>query len=813
MTRTFPWLPVIALAALLPATFGAMAQDDRGVGAARTEVSVLDVAVSDLSAGPGDLDASLGSLVLLSRTDEPAAHAILDGLTAQGERIAGLAATHDGPTREGASIPLDVAGLLSGDVTLAEVLAAADAERARSRIGVLTGQLAAGPLDLAVDLDERGLQTAVDADAATSTLEVGLGGLSLTLGDLLPAAVLEDLPLGVLLELAGTPDLSLSEDLLDQVEELTRLVKALHFVDVALGELRTVRAQLRELVPPELEQQVQDAEAAVAAAEQALADARAALPALRTAVADAEDEVAALADDLADATADRDAAAAVVADAQAVLDGAEQDLADAEAVEAAAAQTVDDLQAELDALDAELALLDPVLDAVEYLETEAERDRVAGDLADAQDDLDAAEQVVADAEAAVADAQDDLDAAQVDLDAAQDVVDDLTADLDAAEQTLADAEAALADARAAVADAEAALADAEADLDALLDTIAGTAADTLREQVQRLRSTLRDLLDTVESILDGLPDLDRLLEDLLAGLRDAPLLDVGDATVGFELRADAQRGSVDVTCDFQGVTVLGQAVPTGDCGALSESLRVLDEVLGGALGALPLDGVPAVEVGGLSIERSASDAPQDGVTRARLAVEGLHVGVPSVSLTSAADELTARLEGLVASAEGAAARLLEQQTGISLPSGFQTADLQALQALLAELDAQVAALPTGADLAGLRTVGLDVTAGDLLSQVAFSTTGSFGGSDPFAAPEPPTDGGAGSPDPSDGGNGAPDPSDGPDGPDGAPGAPDAPGSDPSDPTGAPELPSTGGGAAMGGALLLAAAWLRRRVVR
>lgn len=802
--RMFSALQVVSLLLLAAASLGA-APPPAGAGRVNTSIRLADL---DAQALPqiGDAAAALGILDLHATTLEaPLARAGLAGGRVAGQDLPAWEATSQGGTDRGeVSVPVPD-GPVTGSLGIVDYLAEVADGTARARLGALTGGLEAGPLGMAVDLGDRGVETAVTPTAATGTTHLRLPGIRLGVADLLPAELRSGLPLGVALEMIRSLDLDLPPDLNEAVTTLEDLEAALEEVAEVSGQLADAEGELAGLLD----------DPAIEAARQAVADAEAQLAA---AEADLQEAEAALAD-----------AIAVRDQAQAAVDAATADVAAAQDDLDAAQAEVDRLEGELAAIDSRLATLSDdeslaedlttetdlttLIDGLEHLENTYGDDAGCTSLdsldlltvsASTLQDIAACYETylegrIADLEAQRATVESDLadaeavrDAAQQALNDAQATLDAAEADLDAAEADVAAAQAAVEAGGQAVADARAALDQARADLAAALEAASqDPAVQDLLDRIRDLRVQLEGLLEQVSGLLDGLPDLTAVLEDLLGVLADTPLVDTGRISLSLSVRADGERGAVDVTCRVAGATVLGQELDTPSCQRLASMMRELAGTVGSLLATLPTGKVPTVSLAGPSMSTEASPRPDaDGRTHAALRATGLKVAIPSVALTGVADRLTARLADLVAEAETA----LAQTTGQSATaSAFtrQQLDPDGLASALAGLDSQITLLPTGQGLDGLRTTGMSARLATLTSTAAFVATGpAQQGAGGESGDSPPGAPGSGPTGPGDGPDGAPAAPGGPDGTPDGPGAPDGAPEGPDPET--PRLPRTGG---------------------
>lgn len=244
--------------------------------------------------------------------------------------------------------------------------------------------------------------------------------------------------------------------------------------------------------------------------------------------------------------------------------------------------------------------------------------------------------------------------------------------------------------------------------------------------VDGLTTTLTNLIDTFNTDVGSLPDLATLRSQLVDALTAAPLLDVGTLGATLSSTADDNAGSGSVTCTVTGASVLGQPIPTGPCSDLVSRYADIVNAVSGALAQLPLaQSVTPVLDGLVQATTLTTPAPGDTDTTGGASLTPLHFTLPSATLTALTDPSVAALSAALAPVQTALA-------GLGLP-----AITSALTGTLGTLGTSVAAMPTGAGLAGLRTAGLDV------SLIGLSTSALHHRSLP-AAPPGGSSGGSGS---------------------------------------------------------------------
>ena len=246
---------------------------------------------------------------------------------------------------------------------------------------------------------------------------------------------------------------------------------------------------------------------------------------------------------------------------------------------------------------------------------------------------------------------------------------------------------------------QAAVAAAQQSLDALVATLAGNVqvADA-QALVAQLTATLTGLVTQLTDAIGALPNIGTLLDQLRTALAAAPLLDVGTLGATLDASADDTAGSGAVSCTVTGATALGQPVPVGPCSALVARFADVRAAVAGVLAQLPASGVPAPVLDGLAPATTGAEAADTDVSTAgSAALTPLHLAVPATSLNAVTDSTTASLLTALGATE-------QQLAALGLPAVTST-----LTGPLADLSTAAGALPTGAAVSGLRTVGLDVS--------------------------------------------------------------------------------------------------------
>jgi hypothetical protein len=537
-------------------------------------------------------------------------------------------------------------------------------QAAHSSLTSLTATAATTPLVVQVDLGQHGVDATVGPDTSSSAITLTVTGLSLDLGDLLPADVLDALPLSGLVNMVSALGLTLPAGAGGVVGALDALTDQLDTIADAAGQLADAQMTLANLlltIPSTTlaQQQLTDAQtqlsndlAALGAAQQQLGTDTTAAANLATQLAAQNADVATVQQQLDDANAD-------------VTSWTDQ---------------VNTLSALLTTL-----LADP-LQAVQAA-------LVAAQLADAQQQL-------ADAQAAVTSAQATLSAAQATAAATQLLLAQANADVTADQQLVDSLQQQVTADQAAVTAAQSVLDDLVAQV-ALINQAVADAQST----VDQLTTTLSDLISDFNVDAAALPDLTALRTQLVAALTSAPLIDVGTLGATVSSSATDDNGTGTVTCTITGATVLGQPVPVGPCTDLVADFANVSNALAGAMSALPLGQPMSPVLGGLGHSTTSTNpTATDTVTTGAAGLTPLHLALPSAGLLALVDPAVAGLSAALDPTQQVLA-------GLGLP-----AVTSAITGPLGTLNTALAAMPTGASLAGLHTLGVDV------SLVGLSTT-------------------------------------------------------------------------------------------
>src|SRR5947209_202554 len=243
------------------------------------------------------------------------------GLT--GAQVAGTAlpdwnVDNTSPTPSGDhNVPV-TSSLINGGIDLAGYGVSASATDAASTLSALTGGLTAGPLNSQLDLGQHGITSTVSPTTSISELSLSSVGGAIRLGDVLPADVLNALPLSELVTLVQSLGLTVPSSVTSAITQLTDLNTTLGHLTSTATDLSAARSQLATLLA---------AVPSTQAAQQAVTDAQTQLTSALNSLSAAQQQ---LAQDQAtlDALQQQKAAAdAAVTTAQAAVNSAQAQVA------------------------------------------------------------------------------------------------------------------------------------------------------------------------------------------------------------------------------------------------------------------------------------------------------------------------------------------------------------------------------------------------------------------------------------------------------------------------------------------------------
>lgn len=247
------------------ATLASTTSSPTDYGTSAVTIGLPSVTVTDPT-GTGR-NVSLGAVIAQSES----APELLSSITVSGTSLLGHSApgqtftTGSGPQSGSYDVPVPAGLPVTGAVNLAHFQLSSASGTTSSLLSALTGQLGVSPLNLATGLGQHGISTQVTPTDSTSAASFVTSALTLKLSDILPASVLNGLPLGVVLSLVQQLNLPVGSlaPVLSAVNQLEGVVQNL---DTKLTDLSTAQTQLDSLLTGAL----QTAEATVAADTQEL---------------------------------------------------------------------------------------------------------------------------------------------------------------------------------------------------------------------------------------------------------------------------------------------------------------------------------------------------------------------------------------------------------------------------------------------------------------------------------------------------------------------------------------------------------------
>ncbi|HVF53662.1 MAG TPA: hypothetical protein VNC78_08670 [Actinomycetota bacterium] len=570
------------ITALAIGPFGAHAAPATGEGSTSTAMDLVEVKLSNVPS-LGTISAALGSITSDATTvGVPEATLVFEAARAGGESTGGrTVSSKNGDDSQQVSAPIDAAGI-TGAINIVQMTAEATDHTATAVLGALGGNIDIGPLGFATGIAENGIRSHVDRDASASSMGATFGPIDVGLDDLLPASLMDQLPLSVVMDLVNGLGLELPASLDSQVKAVTDLLDSIADLESVMAQIDAAEAQIFEL----------------AEGNQAVADATAALEQAQAAF---------------------DAATAAVDELNAQIDAAQTELTAAEAQMASAQSDYDEATATLSGAQAQKAILEGQLaacgvDPAVCAPIQAQLDTVNATIATATADQ-------AEAQAAMAAAQAAIDAANAEITTAQGGLPAAGADVTAAQAQVDVAQSAV---------------------NAAIDAIDSAQIDAIRAQIDALTAQIDELLATIDGLLGDLPDLQALLDGLLAVLEGAPIMSIDEIAVQLVTSADATHGAGAVTCGASGITVLGTPVAGGGCDAITDAFGQLSSGVNEILGSLPVVGnkLPKATFEGMKSSTSGSKAPNaEGVTKGTASLSALHFAIPSVALTDVLDSV------------------------------------------------------------------------------------------------------------------------------------------------------------------------------
>ena len=678
-------------------------------GRATTTITLPAITVTD--PGGGTRTINLGSLIAQAANETaPGASLALAGPAALGAALPGWTVdTASGPQSGDHDIVLS-SSPVSGDVGLDNYDVHADPTSASASYGALSASAATTPVSVQADLGQHGVSANVTPDGSTGTLELTVSGLQIRLGDLLPASVLDALPLSGLVDIVNSLGLPMPVGAGSVDAALAALTSDLSAAQKLAGQLATARTALATLLA---------ALPGTAAAQQQLTAAQATLSSDLAALQSAQQQLAA-------DTATMQQLQTQVTSLAAAVTAAQQQVDTANASVASWTAQVNSLTSQIN------SLLGNPLNAAQIAALTVQLDDAQTQLTAAQAQLASAESSLASAQAALAPVQTQLTQATAAVNADQALV-------TSTQQQVATDQAAVTAAQQA--------------LDALVGSITNDPAVTdAQALVNQLTTSLTAIVSTLSSDIAALPDLTALRNQLLSALTSAPLVNVGSLGATLSSTADDNGGTGVIACTITGASVLGHSIPAGSCSDLVGHFAAITTAVAGALDQLPLATPASPRIGGLA-QQATSTTPTatDTTTNGSASVTPLRLSLPSTTLAALADTTVTALGSALTHAQ-------QSFSALGLP-----ALTSALSGSLGTLAGTVTALPTGTGLAGLRTLGIDASMVGLstaavhnLAPSALPTptptpapggsgSGTVGGGTPGATPSPTTPPGDGPP--------------------------------------------------------------------
>lgn len=252
MLRRLFVIALVCALGLVPLTAAAEEQAERG-GTATTSANILDLRIEGLGLAGLEDGVSIGSLLSYASTDGNAERNqlgegnpfALAELVLAGQDT--VTARSDGETtHEGRQA--DLAGV--GSVSAGSIRALVEDGQASSVIDALSGNIDAVLGNVSGRIAEDAVNSVANGDLARASNGVILSDLSLTLGDLLPADLLGQLPLSELLDLVGQLPLD-ANALTDVVGTLEQVQAELPAVSDTLDtELTGIVSELDSALAP-----------------------------------------------------------------------------------------------------------------------------------------------------------------------------------------------------------------------------------------------------------------------------------------------------------------------------------------------------------------------------------------------------------------------------------------------------------------------------------------------------------------------------------------------------------------------------------
>ncbi|HZT67168.1 MAG TPA: hypothetical protein VFA11_15370 [Acidimicrobiales bacterium] len=259
--------PVVGMTASAP---------QNGTGTSSVVVSLPQATVTDPTGASHSVN--LGSLTVSAASAPKLLSSLgFSGAAALGQAVPGKAMDSSQGTVSGSvTVPVS-AGPVTGSVNLASYLLQSASGTATGQLSALTGGLNVAPLSLTTTLGQHGLSSQVSPTQAVSSLGVNSPAVSLKLSDLLPANVLNGLPLGEILALISSLHLNVGATLQSEISQVQATLTTLQQLSTDTAQLSSAESQLNSLIASNT--QIQQAQAAVTSNQTALTTAQNALSA------------------------------------------------------------------------------------------------------------------------------------------------------------------------------------------------------------------------------------------------------------------------------------------------------------------------------------------------------------------------------------------------------------------------------------------------------------------------------------------------------------------------------------------------------
>ncbi|MBW3664808.1 MAG: hypothetical protein KY469_17045 [Actinobacteria bacterium] len=256
----------LAAAALALGLVGVTTTGDRAVGTALTDMTAVEFEVHGLDVP----SVTIADIATYASTDTNAAENVIGNgapfaladilpVVVGDQAIGAIQARSNGANSNSGSALAQTLGLLDVEINPAKVTAAATAQEATAVAELATAQIesVADVLGLDFEVNTAGIASRVTQGSASASQGLEVTGVNVTLGDLLPADLLGQLPLGTLMALLEALPVDVSVDVEAMVDAITGAVDA---VATAVAGLTEASAALADAVAAALDTQALVAE-------------------------------------------------------------------------------------------------------------------------------------------------------------------------------------------------------------------------------------------------------------------------------------------------------------------------------------------------------------------------------------------------------------------------------------------------------------------------------------------------------------------------------------------------------------------------